>query len=83
MKICLTLIVALFTVLSYGQTFDAEKKSAEQGFAAAQCNLGVMYYKGEGTLIDKKKAAYWVKQSYENGSEIAKKVWDELELWKY
>jgi TPR repeat protein len=118
-KIILTLIVALFANSLYGQSFEEIEKSAEQGYAQAQYNLGLMYYNGEGTLTDKKqafywyqksaeqghakaqyalggmyyngegtltdkkRAAYWIKLSYENGFEEAKKVWDELELWKY
>jgi len=35
------------------------KDSAEQGDAVAQFNLGYAYYRGEGTLMDKKQAFYW------------------------
>jgi len=42
-----------------------------------------MYYNGEGTLTDKILAANWIRKSYENGIIKAKKVWDELELWRY
>lgn len=66
-KIVLTLIVALFATLSFGQTFDKIKKSAEQGDAEAQFNLGVMYDNGAGTLTDKKQAFYWYKKSAEQG----------------
>jgi len=81
------ILILIFTILFgfqlYGQSFNDIKKSAEQGDAKAQFNLGTMYYNGEGTLIDKKQAAYWIKKSYENGFEKAKKVWNENELWKY
>ena len=80
-------LILIFTVLFgfqlYGQSFNDIKKSAEQGFAVAQYNLGLMYYNGEGTLTDKKQAAYLIKKSYENGLEVAKEFWNENELWKY
>jgi len=66
-KIALTLMVALFATLSYGQTFHKVKKSAEQGDAEAQFFLGYMYDYGEGTLTDKKQAFYWYQKSAEQG----------------
>ena len=80
-------LILIFTILFgfqlYGQSFNDIKKSAEQGYAKAQYNLGWMYLNGEGTLIDKKQAAYWIKKSYENGFDQAKEYWNEYELWKY
>jgi len=58
-------------------------ESAKQGYPAAQLNLGICYYNGTGLLTNKKKSAYWIRQAWINGEERAKKVWDELELWKY
>ena len=52
-----------------GTPVDDEKavywytKSAEQGHAKAQYNLGIMYENGEGTPVDNAKAAYWFMQS--------------------
>jgi TPR repeat protein len=84
MKQFLLLFFTLFALhLSYGQSFNEVKQSAEQGDANAQFDLGVMYDNGEGTLMDKKQAAYWIKQAYENGSSEAKDAWEEYELWKY
>ncbi len=34
-------------------------KSAEQGFAAAQYNLGMMYAEGKGVPQDDKQAVHW------------------------
>lgn len=51
--------------------FCWNKKSAEQGYAAAQNNLGVMYNYGEGTLKDPKQAFYWYKKSAEQGYATA------------
>ena len=40
-------------------------KSAEQGDATAQYNLGVCYYNGQGVAQDNKKAVYWFTKSAE------------------
>ena len=37
-----------------------------------------MYFYGEGTVIDKKKATYWIEQAHNNGEEDAKKIWENL-----
>ncbi|GHT32760.1 hypothetical protein AGMMS49592_0010 [Endomicrobiia bacterium] len=47
-------------------------KKAEQGFAEAQYNLGVMYYKGEGVKQDYKEAIKWFKKAAEQGHSGAK-----------
>ena len=65
------------------QAFYWYKKSAEQGHATAQFNLGTMYIHGEGTPKDLKQAAFWIKKSYENGHEKAKEIWEEYELYNY
>ena len=38
------------------KAFELYKKSANQGYAQAQFNLGNMYYKGQGVKQDYKKA---------------------------
>ena len=43
------------------------KKSAEQGVALAQFNLGLMYYEGEGVAQNYVQAIYWFKKSAEQG----------------
>jgi TPR repeat protein len=43
----------------------------------------MLYFTGQGTTIDKKKAAYWVEKSYNNGSAKAKTYWEQNQLWKY
>jgi len=64
MKQYLLLIPAfLLAVQLFGQSFADVKKSVEQGIAKAQFMLGLMFYGGEGTLTDKKQAAYWIKKS--------------------
>ena len=60
---------------------------AEQGYASAQYNLGLMYQYGEGVVKDMTKAKYWIKKAYEGGdakvSKIAEENWKRFELWKY
>lgn len=47
--------------------FKALKPLAEQGSAAAQQELGVMYRKGEGVRQDYAKAAKWFRKAAEQG----------------
>jgi TPR repeat protein len=56
------------------------KKAAEQGYAGAQYNLGVMYANGEGALQDLSKAKYWIKKAYEGGNARAKEALGAFEL---
>jgi uncharacterized protein len=46
-------------------------KAAEQGYAEAQNNLGVMYANGKGSAQDDKQAAYWFRKAAEQGEAIA------------
>jgi TPR repeat protein len=39
----------------------------EQGHAAAQYNLGISYYNGEGVLQDYKEAVKWYRKAAEQG----------------
>jgi uncharacterized protein len=71
------------TLISPKKSFYWYTKSAEQEYADAQINLSLYYQMGVGTQKNLKKAAYWCKKAYENGSEKAKKLWEEYELWKY
>ena len=41
--------------------------AAEQGYAIAQHNLGVMYDKGEGVLKDDAEAVRWYRLAAEQG----------------
>ena len=45
------------------QAVDWYTKSAEQGYAVAQYNLGWMYYEGEGAPQDDKQAVDWFTKS--------------------
>ncbi len=46
-------------------------KSAEQGYADAQFNLGGMYAEGKGTPQDDKQAVHWYTKSAEQGLAAA------------
>ena len=43
------------------------RKAAEQGYAAAQLYLGVMYRRGEGVPQDDQEAVKWYKRAAEQG----------------
>lgn len=51
----------------FGQT----KAKAEQGDAAAQYNLGMLYEAGQGTALDYTKAAEWYRKAAEQGHPAA------------
>ena len=46
-------------------------KAADQGYAYAQVNLGLMYYNGEGVLQNKKEAVKWYRKAAEQGFALA------------
>ena len=43
------------------------RRSAEQGYADAQFNLGLAYYRGEGVSEDETQAIYWWRKAAEQG----------------
>ena len=49
------------------------RKAAEQGYADAQSNLGVMYYSGNGVLQDTIAAHMWLNIAAANGNKKAAK----------
>jgi hypothetical protein len=62
MKLLISTFVSLlligFTGGAYGQPdFEETKRLAEQGYAAAQYNLGIMYERGRGVPQDDAEAA--------------------------
>ena len=72
-KLILTLFIALFSILAFWG-----RKSAEQGDAEAQCNLGGCYCNGDGVIQNNVKAYAWSALASANGSEYAKKGMDIL-----
>ena len=55
----------------YGIALKAFRPLAEQGNAAAQSNLGVMYEKGQGVSQDYKEAARWYRDAADQGNATA------------
>jgi len=54
------------------------QKAAEQGDAAAQCNVGYLYKEGMGVKKNKKEAVKWLRKAAEQGDNIAKMYLKEL-----
>ncbi|EGB03050.1 hypothetical protein AURANDRAFT_34545, partial [Aureococcus anophagefferens] len=48
--------------------------AADQGYAHAECNLGVCYMDGQGTEVDLGKARYWFERAAAKGYEQATKA---------
>ena len=66
--------MAAFVVLKIGKRVGKwYRLAAEQGFANAQYNLGVMYANGEGVPEDKVLACMWWNLAAANGHENASK----------
>ncbi|MGI9569889.1 MAG: tetratricopeptide repeat protein [Desulfobulbia bacterium] len=57
----------LFKKWGYGEAIKCLRKSAEQGYAYAQHNLGVMYYEGKGVTQDYSEAISWYMKSAKQG----------------
>ena len=66
---------------SYEKAAEWFLKAAEQGFARAQCKLGLMYENGTGVERSYKKAREWYLKAAEQGfaDAIIKLRW--LNLW--
>jgi len=43
------------------------QRAADEGFAEAQCNLGLMFEYGRGVVESDEKAAVWLKKSADQG----------------
>ena len=51
----------------YTEAFNNYQKAAENNFASAQYNLGVLYERGCGTIQDAERALYWYLKAAEQG----------------
>ena len=58
------------------------RKAAEQGYANAQSNLGVMYNNGRGITKDEAQAVAWFRKAAEQGDANAKTILEQLESHK-
>lgn len=54
------------------------QKVAEQGYAYAQYNLGIMYQYGQGVEQSNEKAVEWYRKAADQGDPDAKKKLSEL-----
>ena len=61
--------------------------AAENGHAAAQYNLGLMYANGEGVEQNMTKCKQWIQKAFENSdvgiSQRAEDFWNINDLWQY
>jgi TPR repeat protein len=69
MACCLLLLMA--GVVQGQSVFPDTLEAAKQGDAAAQYNLGVLYYNGEGVPQDYETAVYWFRKATEQGNAFA------------
>jgi len=61
------------------KAFKWYEKSAKQGFAMAQYNLGLMYYKGKVVPQNHEKALEWFGKAAAQGHVKAQQKLDELQ----
>jgi hypothetical protein len=55
----------------YAKAFDLWTKAAEQGYALAEYNLGLMYANGVGAVRDDEKSIEWCMKAAEKGLAAA------------
>ena len=69
--IALLVGVSYSTAVADGSSFEEDRKAAEQGNAAAQYELGDMYYWGQGVPRDYTEAMKWYRKAAEQGFAAA------------
>jgi TPR repeat protein len=69
---------AYYEAKNFQAAVDQLKKAAEQGYASAQYNLGVMYEYGKSVSQDYGEALIWYRKAAEQGDEMAKNKLDRL-----
>ena len=62
----------------YEKAVNYYRKAAEQGNAAAQCNLGLCYDIGHGVEQNYEEAAKWYSKAAEHGNADAKEALEQL-----
>jgi TPR repeat protein len=70
---CLVSISALAEITP--EQFEQIKKKAEQGYAPAQCDLGLYYFAGDGVLKNYGLSIFWLRKSAEQGWAPANAIW--------
>ena len=66
--------MAAYKAGDYPKAFKVWKNLAEQGNAAAQYNLGLMYLEGKGVAQNDAQAAIWTRKAAEQGHPGAQKT---------
>jgi uncharacterized protein len=64
-------LIVIFGFCACGNTFGNFPKTAEQGNAQAQFNLGLAYYDGKGVPKDYAEAVKWYRKAVEQGNAQA------------
>lgn len=72
----------LNTSMAYSD-FASTLRAARQGDVDAMIDVGLAYYYGDQTLKDPFTAKCWIQTAYNRGSKEARKIWEDLELYKY
>ena len=69
MKKFLSIIFIIFVsvILSFAANIEWWRKAAEQGYAQAQCNLGISYANGDGVEKNPTEAVKWWRKAAEQG----------------
>ena len=67
----LVVFLILISAAAAGERPDALRKSAERGDAKAQCNLGRVYYVGQGVAKNPVEAVKWFRRSAEQDNAEA------------
>jgi TPR repeat protein len=62
----------LYDQEKFEEAFRYFALAADQGYTAAENNLGVCHMRGEGTEVDLGKARYWLERAAAKGHERAK-----------
>ena len=74
LSLCLVQEVCADNVPDFQETLQA----AKQGYAPAQYNLGLMYYKGEGVRQDLALAQEWFGKACQNGDQDGCDIYQRL-----
>ena len=68
------ILLVLLSSLVQSDEFAETLKLAEQGYATAQYNLGLMYANGEGVPENDKTAVMWYTKAAEQGYAMARQM---------
>ena len=81
--------LSLALIYLKGQKEEVEKgidlleSAGKEGFLEAQTTLGVLYLEGDKVTQNMTKAAFWMKQAYDQGDDLAAMAWNQHQMQKY